>query len=658
MTTPRDDFVGELRLGKALTSIVQIVALALNIGLGLIVFYSSIILPEVNENPILLVLATAIALGLTLLNLVELIAGSGDWGGTYQIVYEILHRSLSFLTGWAILLASLALGAALALLAAELINGIFQIETPASWTAVGLLILLLVIQLFQFLPRRIQGWVFASLFSVIIVASLLTQSEEVGAAQLSAARTIAPQPATAFLTTAALICGAYAVFEAILSVRRQARNSSRLLPRSIFYTYLLWLGLAILAFMEFGRHTASIGHGEQFLIDLVRSYSFLPEFIGIALILLLLLIASHGLLMLAARQISGLVRTGGLPTWMREVRRPFPLPIFMFLAMGLILIPLTLLGEELSLAFLGSALFLFAMVILNIAAIRSHRSEPNRRRTINIPFPPLVPALAVGANLILLPYIPGTVLIVAAAWLAVGVALYFGYARSRLVEVKIVTSTFGRMAEMDENEYFYRILVPIGPGTERHFVLNTAITMARQVNGEVLPLQVVTLSDPLAIEEGRRTARERNTLFSWSIREAKNLGVPVFPITRLSRNVYDGILETAEEERINLILIPWAVKERFQSVRIGQSISQVVRRAPCDVAVLAYHPEAIGDEANASGEAAEDHDAQEADGAEKSGTNGFRRILIPTSGGPNAPLAVQIAVTLALETEARVTAVY
>lgn len=655
LTTPREDFVGELRLGKELTSVIQILGVSLNIGLGLIVFYSSLVLPEVGKNTGVIILGAALALGLTLLSVIELIGGMGESGGSYQIVYEIIHRSLSFLTGWAIVLGSLALGAGLALMAAEVLNSVLNLPSPVFLTALALLLILLIFQLFQFLPRRIQSWLLGGILAVFLVVAVVTQ-ETPQATQVAFSRAVSSQPVAALATSTAIICGCYIIFESLLSVRRQIRNPVRLLPRGLVYTFALWFSLALVIFQLLESNAQTFTGESPFLVNLIRNYSFLPDVLAILLVLLLLLIAAHGCLMVAARQIAGLVRTGGLPTWLREVRRPFPMPVFMFLTMGLLLIPLAILGTDEMLAALAAGLFLGVMCMLNVAAIRSQRSEPNRRRTINIPFSPLLPATAIGFNLILLRYLPTTSIIVGALWVILGVAVYFLYARRHLVEVKIESSTFGRLAEMDENEAQFRILVPIGPGTERNFTLNTAITLARQIKGEVLPLQVVTLSDPLAIEQGRRTARERNTLFSWSVRTAKTLGVPVFPITRLSRSVYDGILETAEEEDCNLILIPWEIQERLQGVRIGQAISQVVRRASCDVAVLAFRPTAVNGPENGTPEG-EKEETVDSEG-ESDSEAGFHRILVPTSGGPNAPLAVQLAVMLARETDAQVTALY
>jgi len=143
-------------------------------------------------------------------------------------------------------------------------------------------------------------------------------------------------------------------------------------------------------------------------------------------------------------------------------------------------------------------------------------------------------------------------------------------------------------------------------------------------------------------------ARERNTLFEWSTRLAENIGVPTFPITRLASSVSQGIIDTVLEEGADLILMPWSDAATTPATQMGRVLGPVIRRAPCDLAVVAYH--SGGPEGQGPGGPKE---VRRSPATWHPGS-----ILVPTAGGPHAPLAVRIALSLAREYGASVTVVY
>jgi uncharacterized hydrophobic protein (TIGR00271 family) len=200
-------------------------------------------------------------------------------------------------------------------------------------------------------------------------------------------------------------------------------------------------------------------------------------------------------------------------------------------------------------------------------------------------------------------------------------------------------------------------LVPIGKGVERNILLGLATTLASQTDGEVIPLQVIPITDPLAIAEGRRIAHERNTLFQWSTRVASKSGVPTFPITRLARSVHEGILDTADEERCDLILMSWPIQSARQDFRMGRVLDPVVRQAPCDVAVVAIHPDRLKDGGSPLMPSQEEG-LEGGEMAEGRPLLHMNRILVPTAGGPHAPLATRLALLLARKTGATTETVY
>ncbi len=147
--------------------------------------------------------------------------------------------------------------------------------------------------------------------------------------------------------------------------------------------------------------------------------------------------------------------------------------------------------------------------------------------------------------------------------------------------------------------------------------------------------------------------RERNRLFRWSIRLAEKFGVQTYPITRLATTIADGILDTASEEACDLVLMSWPIKEDDPGVRQSTVVSAVARNVPCDLAVVATHPAATPGKTGRQ-------DNQRRDSAPLDGDTVYRpqRILVPTAGGPNAPLAIRLALLLSKEYDAQVSTIY
>ena len=85
---------------------------------------------------------------------------------------------------------------------------------------------------------------------------------------------------------------------------------------------------------------------------------------------------------------------------------------------------------------------------------------------------------------------------------------------------------------------------------------------------------------------------------------------------------------------------------------MGRVLDPVIRRAPCDVAVVALHSEYM----NAM--ITESRERQTEAPADEPGKLQIDNILVPTAGGPHAPLATRLAMLLAREFDASMSVVY
>ena len=340
---------------------------------------------------------------------------------------------------------------------------------------------------------------------------------------------------------------------------------------------------------------------------------------------LLLLITISTVLLLTSRQVHALARDGFLPHLTLETTLPVGRirlwPIAIGLAvLGATFCPATYLAPIAG----GGLLSAMAVVCLHRALVQDNAHERPH------PFQRFTPTLAATVLVLLLAVTEPVGLVAGGIWIGLGIGIYLGYGKKGHIDAQQGTQVFRPRDEDADSRRDYSILVPVIGGGVSRLQMQLAASLARSQEGEVVPLRIVILPEQMTRAEGQRLAREESQLFSWSIPKEEDEHIQYRPITRLGRDIAQGILDTAREEDSDLILLGWRgqVSEEGES-RLGQVVDEVVRNAPCDVAVV-------------KGREAET----------------LERILVPTAGGPHAPLAARIGLQLAEDFDARVTMLY
>ena len=260
-------------------------------------------------------------------------------------------------------------------------------------------------------------------------------------------------------------------------------------------------------------------------------------------------------------------------------------------------------------AFLAS-LFSFGVLLAftaaQLAVIKLRIDEPNLDRPYRAPF-----NVRIGKSDIPIPAIVGSILTFAVfvialathpaaryagpAWLAVGLVVFVAVRHSHgegLMEK--VTSPDERPAEAAVT--FQRILVPMKLGIIGEEMLATAIRLATEHGAEVQALHVirVSLDQPLDCE-----LLDEDERAEASLAEAKLLGadhdVIVEGVTVRSRAIGSAIVERALEVGADLIVLGSAPRWRRQSRFFSPTVDYVLRRAPCEVLIVAF-PQSVMDE--------------------------------------------------------------
>ncbi len=180
----------------------------------------------------------------------------------------------------------------------------------------------------------------------------------------------------------------------------------------------------------------------------------------------------------------------------------------------------------------------------------------------------------------------------------------------------------------------YTILVPlVGDRLAARELLEIAAALipvhAGEARGRVVGLGIVEIPDELAFGEGMHSARLERQRLGRLLRLKESPTIEVRPLVRVSQQVWQGVLDAAREEQADLILFGWKGWTDADHELFGGTIDQVVRNAPCDIAVV-----------------------------KQRGLAGVRRILLPVRGGPHARLTLRLATGLAERLDASITALH
>jgi APA family basic amino acid/polyamine antiporter len=246
---------------------------------------------------------------------------------------------------------------------------------------------------------------------------------------------------------------------------------------------------------------------------------------------------------------------------------------------------------------------LVAFTAAQLAVIKLRFDEPELERPYRVPFgvrigraevpiPATVGAIATFVIWVIAMVTHPAARYAGPAWLVLG-AIVFVAVRHQRGE--------GLMQRVDvergvDTLTFRRILVPMKLGIIGEEMIATAIRLADEHGAEVEALHVIRvpleqpLDAPLHDEDERAEA---------SLAEAKLLGeengVVVEGSTVRSRAIGHAIVERALEVDADLIVLGSAPRWRRQSRFFSPTVDYVLRKAPCEVLIVAF-PQSVMDE--------------------------------------------------------------
>ena len=249
-------------------------------------------------------------------------------------------------------------------------------------------------------------------------------------------RPFAPFGAAGVFNAAALVFFAFIGFDAVTSAAEEVRNPHRDLPIGIIGSLLVCTVLyvtmaAIMTGIVPFRQFAGIDHPVSLALQLagqnwVAGFVDLGAIVGMTTVILVM---TYG----QTRIIFAMSRDGLLPERLSAVHPVHATPYFATWTVGIIFaaiaafVPLSVLAELINIGTLAA----FTLISISVLVLR--RSHPELPRAFLCPGVPAVPLLSVAFCLFLMAHLRPTTWTAFLVWVALGLAVYFLYARRHAV---------------------------------------------------------------------------------------------------------------------------------------------------------------------------------------------------------------------------------
>jgi APA family basic amino acid/polyamine antiporter len=586
-------------------------------------------------------IVAGVALGLT--PLVLLVAGAAfvlvslsyaegttalpEAGGAATFVRRAFNDLAGFVTGWVLFLDFLIVMALSAMFAPHYLAG--ALGEPAlresPWDALIGCMLILAIASVRILRRtRLHLGALGVALLDLVVQSLLVL---LGLAMLVSPSTLVDGFGfatgqdwgdLAFALPLAML--AYTGLETVANLAEETTEPGRTLPRSLFSAIGLVVVVTVLigaiglsAYPVSGGETAL---GEEWLeLPLVGiAAAFDGELPAILVDALKVAVGISGVLILigaATTSFSGITRLtyslaehGSLPREFARLERRAVVSseaIALAAAFAIVLIVVTEVaadGDPTFLASLYSFGVLIAFTAAQLAVIRLRMREPDLERpflarpNVTIRGRRLPVAALIGAPLTFAIWILSMLTHAGAryagpVWLAAGLVVFVLVRRSRrrgLLEHVMPVDVLPAGAE------FSRILVPMKLGDIGEEMIATAIALAKERGATIEAITVVRVPRKYELE-GELPAEVAARVDS-SLEEAQALGldygVEVHGDVVRARSIGHAIVDEASRRNADLIVLGSSPRWRRQSRFFSPTVDFVLRRAPCEVLVVAF----------------------------------------------------------------------
>jgi Amino acid transporters len=318
---------------------------------------------------------------------------------------------------------------------------------------------------------------------------------------------------------------------------------------------------------------------------------------------------------------------------LNEVHEQFGTPYKSIALTGGLILLFIIVGNLELLATAGSVLHLVVYALLNLALIVFREGDPaDYDPEFTVPLYPFTPVLGAVLSFALIAFIEPFVIALCGLFVALALAWYMLYARSRTTREGVLSEyILSRSEEMPDAAVSaassvkpdggaYRVMVPLSnPRTEQDLI-ELASLLAKANAGTVVATHIVQVPDQTPLyadnEQLNRIDAESETLLRAARDDAETFGADVETKTIVSHRSFEEVFDAAETNNADLVVMGWGGNTPLSAGRVERPLDELTGNLPCDFIVM------------------KDRGFDPSD------------VLVPTAGGYSSDLSADIAEVL------------
>jgi amino acid transporter/nucleotide-binding universal stress UspA family protein len=386
---------------------------------------------------------------------------------------------------------------------------------------------------------------------------------------------------------------AFEGYDVIAQSSEEIKNPKKNIPKAVFLSLAIVIPIYLLvAIAALGSVTPNnmtpwdylALRKETALVDVARNY-----FVGGGIMILIgglisTISALNATIYSSSRVAFAMGRDRNLPAFLNRVHSKKFSPYWAILVSSIIVILIVISLPIEDVASAADIMFLLLFFQVNLAMIRLRKKRPDLDRGFVVPLYPWLSILGILMLLFLAIYMFNYSLIAwvtTVTWIIIGFSIYKGYASKREIEYKRKVDALERIERKD-----YRILVCLSSLKALKSLTSIAIAIAKKHDAEIIFLHVIEVREGQQLMSGMDETNYIEPLLAEANAIATEGEIPIRSVIKVSHRISQGIVETANEENCNFIVIGRQKQPVFLERVFSSLVDAVLQKSPCEVAVL------------------------------------------------------------------------